>query len=253
MGKGIKALVVIIIIIAIVGGAAAYFFMGDFSSEKKKKTTGGTGDNILPEAYFSGNTSGFVGEEFEYDGNGSKDEDGEIDFYDWEFGDGNKEAGSNASIVNHTYSSPGTFMVNLTVSDDDGGKDSYTREVRVRQIDQRLESRLVLSARKIDGIEADNFSKGIQVDEFAKSLSITITFNGVAWNGAIESTVLTMTIYNPMGIVIGNETQETRAEAKTMDFFYYESDLILLGEYTMEALCEKGTLSFNYLIEVKYE
>ena len=60
-----------------------------------------------------------------FDGSASSDSDGTIDGWYWDFGDGNTASGE---LVNHTYNSPGSYMVTLTVTDDDGlsANDSLT-------------------------------------------------------------------------------------------------------------------------------
>jgi len=58
----------------------------------------------------------------------SYDTDGNITAYEWEFGDG---ANGTGEIVEHTYSSPGNYTVNLTVTDDDGAKNSTSEIVEV--------------------------------------------------------------------------------------------------------------------------
>ncbi len=57
------------------------------------------------------------GEELIFDGSGSFDEDGRIEKFEWEFGDG---ASGDGSSVRHAYEKPGIYMVNLKVSDNTG-------------------------------------------------------------------------------------------------------------------------------------
>lgn len=59
---------------------------------------------------------------------GSDDPQGSIQTWEWDFGDG--ETGS-GETVNHNYSDPGLYIVELTVTDDDGYSDSTTRLVFV--------------------------------------------------------------------------------------------------------------------------
>jgi len=59
----------------------------------------------------------------------SVDSDGTIVSYHWIFGDG---ATADGKIVNHTYTSPGNYSVNLTVTDNDGAKDYYTTNAHIR-------------------------------------------------------------------------------------------------------------------------
>lgn len=49
----------------------------------------------------------------------SSDPDGQIQDYEWDFGDGTFSAGS---IVSHIYPNPGLYQVKLTVTDNQGGK-----------------------------------------------------------------------------------------------------------------------------------
>ena len=46
----------------------------------------------------------------------------------WEFGDGNTSSGK---IVHHSYADDGTYMVNLTVTDDDGATDSTSQIIMI--------------------------------------------------------------------------------------------------------------------------
>jgi PKD repeat protein len=62
-----------------------------------------------------------IGEPVQFNGTGSKDEDGIIVNYHWNFGDGN--AGTGVSPT-HSYSDTGTYHVTLTVTDDNGLVDS---------------------------------------------------------------------------------------------------------------------------------
>lgn len=63
-----------------------------------------------------------------FDGTGSSDPDGTIVAYDWTFGDG---GGGSGVTMSHTYSSAGTHMVTLAVTDDDGATGSQSLGVTV--------------------------------------------------------------------------------------------------------------------------
>ena len=64
-------------------------------------------------------------------GESSNDPDGSIVGYDWNFGDGNTTTGAN---VAHEYSTPGSYQVNLTVTDDSGLQGSATFWVSVHDL-----------------------------------------------------------------------------------------------------------------------
>nr|MBA3445209.1 PKD domain-containing protein [Gemmatimonadales bacterium] len=59
---------------------------------------------------------------------GSRDDDGTIASWSWEFGNGATATGANPSI---TFASAGDYDVTLTVTDDDGAENSVTRSVTV--------------------------------------------------------------------------------------------------------------------------
>lgn len=81
--------------------------------------------NAKPTAAFTSSAT-FLAVSF--DGSGSTDSDGTVDDYAWDFGDG--ESGSGAT-PGHTYAAAGAYTVKLTVTDDDGAKDSVTKTVTV--------------------------------------------------------------------------------------------------------------------------
>ena len=85
--------------------------------------------NIPPTASFTASpTSGDAPLAVSFNGSGSSDSDGSIASYAWSFGDGGSSSGVTAI---HTYSSAGTYTVQLTVTDDDGSTGSATRTIEV--------------------------------------------------------------------------------------------------------------------------
>lgn len=70
----------------------------------------------------------------DFDGSSSYDADGDQISYVWDFGDG---SGGQGPQVSHAYSSPGTYMVTLTVNDNSGTRcdtatDSFTAVVNAK-------------------------------------------------------------------------------------------------------------------------
>jgi PKD repeat protein len=68
------------------------------------------------------------GETVSFDGTGSSAPDGTVASYEWDFGDGTTATGPTPS---HTYTAAGTYTVELTVIDSNGGTDTTTRTVTV--------------------------------------------------------------------------------------------------------------------------
>ncbi len=85
-------------------------------------------DNGLPEpnqpptaSFTVSATEGHAPLEVLFDAGASRDPDGEIVSYDWEFGDGHRGTGVR---VTHVYRTPGYFVPRLTVTDDRGATDT---------------------------------------------------------------------------------------------------------------------------------
>ena len=87
------------------------------------------GNNLQPIAAISANPNSISeGDKISLTGINSKDLDGFIVSYNWDFGDGDSTVGS---IISHTYNKSGKYTVLLTVTDNKGGKaiDSIKVEV----------------------------------------------------------------------------------------------------------------------------
>jgi len=88
--------------------------------EPKKGDDGRKGtSNKRPVADLSAGESyiGSIGEEIEFDGSLSYDNDGYISEWFWDFGDGTTASGE---ITNHIYPNPGDYFVSLKVTDNKG-------------------------------------------------------------------------------------------------------------------------------------
>jgi len=91
------------------------------------------GPNLSPTALFAvqdviDDTVPAAAMSKQFDASASRDPDGRIDEYRWNFGDGTEALGQ---IVNHTFSRSGRFSVRLTVRDDRGGVADVTRTVLI--------------------------------------------------------------------------------------------------------------------------
>jgi len=82
-----------------------------------------TPSNNPPQANAGANKTSKVGQSVSFNGSSSTDSDGTIISYAWDFGDGGSSSGS---IVSHVYSSPGTYTVSLTVTDNNGATNTDT-------------------------------------------------------------------------------------------------------------------------------
>ncbi len=87
-------------------------------------------ENELPVADAGGDRQGFVGETLVFDGSASRDpdEDGRIESWHWDFGDG---ASADGELAEHVWEAPGDYAVVLTVTDDRAGEGTDTAQVQI--------------------------------------------------------------------------------------------------------------------------
>ena len=86
-------------------------------------------DNLSPVAAITASTlAGKAPLAVDFGSTGSNDPDGVLVAYDWDFGDGDRATTSSAS---HTYLVPGTYVVTLTVTDNDGAVNTDSTIVAV--------------------------------------------------------------------------------------------------------------------------
>jgi chitodextrinase len=92
--------------------------------------------NLLPVANANGPYDGLIDKEIKFDGSKSYDPDGIITNYSWSFGDGTTRFGEN---VTHKYTYGQYFVVELTVIDNFGARDTNKTAVFIR-VPNRLPS-----------------------------------------------------------------------------------------------------------------
>lgn len=113
---------VLIVACIVVSAGMAGFFLDLFDTAE--------GANNLPPTAIAGgeDLSGFTVVALEFNGSASFDNDGEIVSYEWDFGDGFSGIGVRPS---HTYYDPGEYVATLTVTDNDGARDTDTVGVSI--------------------------------------------------------------------------------------------------------------------------
>ena len=96
---------------------------GSSGSSSGRSSAGFVPVAIKPVADAGGPYNGTVNETVTFIGSNSKDADGKIVSYDWNFGDGSTGSGKTATCI---YSSPGEYSVSLTVKDNEGFENTDT-------------------------------------------------------------------------------------------------------------------------------
>jgi PKD repeat protein len=109
-------------------------------------TAGRTGKapNLRPAASFTATSSALTAY---VDATASTDADGTVAGYAWNFGDGATGSGPNTA---HSYAAAGTYVVSLTVTDDEGATGTVTRQVTVTP-----------SAVGVGSVAADSFGRTV--------------------------------------------------------------------------------------------
>ncbi|MEK6676448.1 MAG: PKD domain-containing protein, partial [Planctomycetota bacterium] len=88
--------------------------------------------NRPPTASFTVSaTEGAIGDEITFDAGASVDPDGDSVTFEWSFGDGTSDTGSQ---VTHSFSRAGSFLVRLTVTDEFNASTDGTRSITIQEI-----------------------------------------------------------------------------------------------------------------------
>ncbi len=126
--------------------------------------------NVAPAAVISASTvDGFAALTVTFDGTLSRDLDGQITSYRWDFGDGSPVV--SGSSPTHTFTDPGGYNVELTVTDDDGDSGTVLQNVRVRGA--RLSGTVqILSTSAVDSDVNDRLTSPIPNDDFFSAQAI---------------------------------------------------------------------------------
>ncbi|MEG2740307.1 collagenase [Clostridium sp.] len=85
-------------------------------------------NNKIPKAVIKSVDTSAVGTEVKLDGTTSKDEDGQIKSYEWDFGDGTT---SKDAVVNHEFSKIGEYTVKLKVTDNLGATSITSKNIKI--------------------------------------------------------------------------------------------------------------------------
>jgi hypothetical protein len=161
--------------------------------------------NTPPVANAGPDQKGTAGVAIYFDGSGSSDPDGTIASYKYAFGDGLSITSPNAGVVGHAYSSPGTYTMTLTVTDNAGATGTDTALVTV--VGASPSQGNFRWARPIGGRDSDQ-GNSVTVDGSGNGIVVG-NFQGTAYFGGPQpltstggSTDIFIAKYSPSGAYI---------------------------------------------------
>ena len=96
----------------------------------------------------------------------STDSDGTIDSWSWNFGDGGT---STAQSPSHSYAAPGSYQVNLTVTDDDGASDNTSGSVTVTAAP--FNDQYAISSNTLEGTVRGSYADTHADDDVVQAIS----------------------------------------------------------------------------------
>lgn len=160
--------------------------------------------NQPPTSSIVGPSSGLTGQLLSFDGSGSSDSDGTIVSFAWDFGDG---ATSTGMMASHAWSLWGTYVVSLTVTDNEGASDTEEKVVAIVEVPDAPQD-LAAVASDIGAIslswQAPSSNGGLQVISYNLYRSIDgSTFYLHATISATSGSVLPPTEYLDTGLSNG--------------------------------------------------
>jgi parallel beta-helix repeat protein len=181
----------------------------------------------------------------------SYDPDGIIISYKWDFGDGTPIVEINQSITTHTFTKAGTYLVTLTVKDNDGLTNSTSKSVKV------VPAILILDLYTQQPEPYSGRGPNMPSDAYAPQ-SRVILYAEVTYNyEPVENKLVSFTVKDPNGIMILTRSNSTDQYGITWVDFTLASNATF-GIYTAFASVEvsgrfaNDTLTFRvgWLIEI---
>ena len=174
---------------------------GDSISESIVINVQNVSQNLAPVADFTYSpVQPMVDESVVFNASLSYDPDGEIVGYYWSFSDGYTTTGM---IVEHAFTTSGTFYVTLTVIDNENSSDSITKTITVHEPDHEFE-RIIFRATPTSGLVPLNVTFNCQAIGGDSSVDYLIRFGDgqvvESDNLEINSSWSVSHVYNEPGI-----------------------------------------------------
>lgn len=205
---------------------------------------GDDGDgNLGPSAELeTDRTKGWVGEEFTFDAQSSKDRDGNLTEWRFDFGDGTNltVTDEDAARVKHAYAEGGEYIVRVTVVDDgtQDGLGELTDEESVHiAVDERLPVAASVLRAPVDTEAGSVMEVPFEAREGGDRAKANLTLQNTLLTG---SSIVRLRLHDPSGNVIEEETYTL--EDSDPEDIEFESLLVGdAGNHTLEVIAESGS------------
>ena len=183
--------------------------------------------NAVASALSNSGTAPFT---VNFSSSGSNDSDGNITFYEWDFGDGSTSTQANPS---HTYMVDGNFVSILTVTDNEGAKGTANVNITV---DAPSDNAALFILNAEDDSRLYTLTDGLQI---TKS-DIGETPLGIIYNADLEPGRVTFKLSGPLS--------QTKTEGPSAPYSLFgdigvdiQGKVFPVGNYTLVATTTSGT------------
>ena len=213
---------------------------GEQKSIYKYITVSEAGSNTPPVPSFTYTPSNPApNEDVTFDASASYDEDGTIQLYIWDWGDGSEPEEKTLPTAIHSWNSDGEYTVTLTVRDNNGSESSYSSIITVGGTGEN--KKLILSFGSLDVVTVE---RGKERSIPVEIKAVNFTANNVKVM-VLESGNLSVTPLNTISRLQSGETDKIYLKIKAPENMSEESVNIKI-----KAICDEGIESSEEYAEV---
>ncbi|HWG92438.1 MAG TPA: PKD domain-containing protein [Candidatus Thermoplasmatota archaeon] len=166
--------------------------------------------------------------------------------FEWDLGDGEQLRGTGLTLIRHTFSEPGSYLVRVRVTAADGASSEATRRVAV---DQHLEVSGSLTT--LAGLrEAEPYTTRGALSEGGAALAVDLRLTrGAAAVPLPTPAQAVVTLRSPTGATLLLKEVAVPAEGVQVNA---TAPATVAGEYTLEIRAKEGTLAFTGVLTLAY-
>jgi len=200
-----------------------------------------------PEAVIYDNSTGFSYPEIQLNGNESNDPDGRITYYLFDMGEGNTtQGGEGDNTTTHEYRIAGYFKVSLEVEDNNGAKDTATKELSINYQMNHVGGPLD---------EGDSEEEPFTITEFSPNngnATVTLSHDGLPGSSSDAK----VSILNQDDVEVRAEERQGITSEETVIFDLVTGDFNThgLGQWKLVVECTSGgTITYDCQINIFYK